>query len=463
MGFITAEKAQSVISSGISEATSSLLIDTGVVAQFANVSLGAQIDYDPRLISLFSSRSFISMHRKECMFRDDALLGVRVLDLSRVLAGPFTGMLLADMGADVIKLEIPGRGDDSRQFPPFRGKESMYYVNLNRGKKSITLNLKSDEGRKIFRELVEQCDVLLESFRPGTMERLGLSYKELKKFNPRLVYAAISGFGQTGPYRLRPGYDIIGQAMGGLLSITGWPGGSPTRTGTAIGDILSSLFCTIGVLAALKIRDQTGLGQMVDVSIVDSVFAALENIPQVYYVEGKVPERIGNRYEFVYPYDTFETRDGWVVIGIANDNLWARFLEATGLPIEDDPRFKSNPSRVENHTALKDKIDDWSREKTKTEIVQLLTDAGVPCCPIYNIKEASEDSHISGARKMVLDLEQPGLGTVKVQGNPIKMSMTAPEPRGPAPSLGGNTYEVLNGLLGISEDRFNELKDKGVV
>jgi len=397
------------------------------------------------------------------MFDDDALLGIRVLDMSRVLAGPFTGMILADMGADVIKLEIPGRGDDSRQFPPFIGEDSMYYVNLNRGKKSITLNLKTQEGKKIFRELVKQSDVLLENFRPGTMERLGLGYEELKKINPRLIYSAISGFGQTGPYRLRPGYDIIGQAMGGLLSITGWPDGPPTRSGTAIGDILSSLFCAVGILAALRIREQTGEGQLVDVSLVDSVFASLENIPQAYYVDGHVPERIGNRYEFVYPYGTFEVKDGWIVMGIANDSLWTRFLDATGLDVGDDQRFKSNPLRVKNHAPLKEIIEEWSRKKSKAEVLELLTQAGIPCCPIYDIKEASEDPHIMGSREMVLEMDQPGLGRVKVQGNPIKMSLTKPKPRGPAPSLGGNTYGVLNALLGISEDRFRELKDLGVV
>ena len=383
--------------------------------------------------------------------------------MSRVLAGPFTGMLLADMGADVIKLEIPERGDDSRQFPPFIGNESMYYVNLNRGKKSISLNLKTEEGKGILKELVKQSDVLLENFRPGTMERLGLGYEELKKINPRLIYSAISGFGQTGPYKLRPGYDIIGQAMGGLLSITGWPDGPPTRSGTAIGDILSSLFCAVGILAALQVREQTGVGQLVDVSLVDSVFASLENIPQAYYVDGHVPERIGNRYEFVYPYGTFEVKDGWVVMGIANDSLWARFIDATGLDVGDDERFKSNPLRVKNHAPLKEIIEKWSRKKSKNEVLELLTQAGIPCCPIYDIKEASEDPHIHGAREMVLEMEQPGLGRVKVQGNPIKMSMTKPKPRGPAPSLGGNTYEVLNALLGISEDRFRELKDLGVV
>jgi formyl-CoA transferase len=202
---------------------------------------------------------------------------------------------------------------------------------------------------------------------------------------------------------------------------------------------------------------------MVDVSLVDSVFASLENIPQIYYVEGRVPGRIGNRYEFIYPYDTFKTRDGWVVIGIANDNLWTKFLDVTGLGIGDDPRFESNPSRVKNHIALKEMIEAWSRGKTKNEIVMLLTDAGVPSCPIYDIKEASEDPHIFRARKMVQNIEQPILGTVKVQGNPIKMSMTNPEPRGPAPSLGGNTYTILNKFLGISEDTFKELKEKGVV
>ncbi len=192
------------------------------------------------------------------MIESDAFLGVRVLDMSRVLAGPFTSMLLADMGAEVIKLEIPGKGDDSRQFPPFIGKESMYYVNLNRGKKSITLNLKTEEGIEVFRGLVGECDILLENFRPGTMDRLGLGYDELSKINPGLIYAAISGFGQTGPYKTRPGYDIIGQAMGGLLSITGWPDSPPTRSGTAIGDILSSLFCTVGILGALNVRGKTG-------------------------------------------------------------------------------------------------------------------------------------------------------------------------------------------------------------
>ncbi|MFA5869052.1 MAG: CoA transferase [Candidatus Bathyarchaeia archaeon] len=394
----------------------------------------------------------------------NALLGVKVLDMSRVLAGPFCGMLLADMGADVIKLEVPGHGDDSREFPPFKEGQSLYFTNLNRGKRGVTLNLKDEEGKRVFLELVRKCDVLIENFSPGTMERLGLGYEELRKVNPRLVYAAISGFGQTGPYRSRPGYDIIGQAMGGLLSVTGWPDSPPTRSGTAIGDILSSLFCTIGILGALNVRERTGRGQLVDVSLVDSVYAALENIPQKFFVEGKVPGRIGNRYEFIYPYDTFRARDGWVVLGIANDAIWGRFLEAAGLEhLRVDERFSSNKVRVENHAALRAVIEGWTGGLGKDEIVELLNANRVPSCPIYDVKEASEDPHISKARGMVVEVEQPGLGTVRLQGNPVKMSETDPRPRGPAPELGGDTGDVLRELLGYDEETVERLKRRGAI
>jgi formyl-CoA transferase len=395
--------------------------------------------------------------------KPDALLGIRVLDLSRVLAGPFLTMLLADMGAEIIKLEIPGRGDDAREFPPFLDGQSMYYVNLNRGKKSITLNLKHPEGKRVFVELVKRCDVLLENFRPGTMERLSLSYENLKKVNPRLVYASISGFGQTGPYRSRPGYDIIGQAMGGLMSITGWPDSPPTRAGTAIGDILSALYTCIGILAALQVREKTGEGQTVDVALVDSVYASLENIPQKVFVEGEVPGRIGNRYEFIYPYDSFEARDGWVIIGIANDAIWRRFLETTGLEELDDPRFVTNPSRVDHHELIRDVIRGWVSGRSVDEVVSTLNSNGVPSCPIYDLKQASEDPHIGGARRMTVERGQPGLGEVTLLGNPIKMSATDPAPRGPAPELGGDTDSVLKSLLGLSRKEIDGLRKKGAL
>lgn len=384
--------------------------------------------------------------------------------MSRVLAGPFCSMLLADMGADIIKLEVPGRGDDSREFPPFMEGESLYYINLNRGKRNITVNLKRPEGVKVFKKLVKKCDVLIENFSPGTMERLGLGYEVLKKENPRLIYAAISGFGQTGPYRSRPGYDIIGQAMGGLLSITGWPDSPPTRSGTAIGDILSSLFCCIGILAALNIRERTGSGQLVDVALVDSVYAALENIPQKYFVEGKTPGRIGNRYEFIYPYDTFRARDGWVVIAIANDAIWERFLAAAGLKeLGEDGRFSSNMLRVENNAALKELLEEWTSERGRDEIVALLNENRVPSCPIFDIKDASEDPHISGVREMVVDVHQPGLGDVRLQGNPIKMSETDPRPRGPAPSLGADSERILKEVLGLSDAEIKKLRESGAI
>ncbi len=396
--------------------------------------------------------------------KPDALLGIRVLDLSRVLAGPFCSMLLADMGADVIKLEMPGRGDDSREFPPFKEGESLYYVNLNRGKRSITVNLKSPEGVEVFKNLVKRCDVLIENFSPGTMDKLGLGYEALKEENPRLIYAAISGFGQTGPYRGRPGYDIIGQAMGGLLSITGWPDSPPTRSGTAIGDVLSSLFCCVGILAALNIRERTSRGQLVDVALVDSVYAALENIPQKYFVEGEVPGRIGNRYEFIYPYDTFRARDGWVVIAVANDAIWERFLAAADLErLSGDRRFTSNKLRVENNAALKEIIGSWTSNKGRDEIVALLNESRVPSCPIYDVKDASEDPHISGARGMVVGLHQPGLGQVRLQGNPVKMSETDPRPRGPAPSLGADTEPILREVLGLSDAEIKKIREMGVI
>ncbi|HUS79574.1 MAG TPA: CoA transferase [Patescibacteria group bacterium] len=397
-------------------------------------------------------------------FRSDALLDVKVLDLSRVLAGPFCTMLLADMGAEVIKLEIPGRGDDSREFPPFMEGESLYYVNLNRGKRSITLNLKHPEGKRLFMNLVRRSDVLLENFRPGTMQRLGFGYETLKEVNPRLVYASISGFGQYGPYKSRPGYDIIGQAMGGLMSITGWPDSPPTRAGTAIGDVLSALFCCVGILAALKVREQTGRGQSVDVSLVDSVFASLENIPQKYFVEGHIPTRIGNRYEFIYPYDSFKAEDGWVIIGIANDAIWGRFLEASGLSyLGEDERFNTNPKRVENHKALNAYINVWASSRKVSEIVDLLTEHRVPSCPIYDVAQAASDPHIGEARGMSVKVDQPGLGPVKLQGNPVKMSETRPRPRGPAPSLGGDNAEVLMKLLDLTVEKIERLKGEGVL
>jgi len=392
-----------------------------------------------------------------------ALNGLRVVDLSRVLAGPFCTMMLADLGAEVIKVEQPEKGDDSRHFAPFRNGESAYFMNLNRNKKGITLNLK-DKGRDIFLELIKSADVLVENFRPGTMDKLGLGYAELKEVNPRLVYAAVSGFGDTGPYRLRPGYDIIGQAMGGLMSTTGWPGGEPTRSGTAMGDVLAGLSVTIGILAALRHRDQTGEGQKVDVALVDSVVASLEIITQIYLTEGRVPERIGNRYESCYPYDSFSANDGSVVIAAANDKLWQLVCQTIGQPeLANDVRFDTNAKRVNRHAEIKPIIEHWTRQHCIDDIVSNMLDAGVPASPINTIDRLVNDPHIAVAREMFVDLEHPKAGPMKLTGAHIKLTGTPASLRTPAPLLGQHNQEIFGGLLGMAAESIKELQKEGIV
>jgi len=393
--------------------------------------------------------------------REGALSGLRVIDLTRVLAGPFCTMMLADMGAEVIKVEEPGKGDDSRHFAPFRNGESAYYMNLNRNKKGVTLNLK--KGRDIFIELVKTADVLVENYRPGTMDRLGLGYETLKKINPRLVYGAVSGFGDTGPYRLRPGYDIIGQAMGGLMSTTGWPGGEPTRTGTAMGDVLAGLSVTIGILAALRHRDQTGCGQKVDVALVDSVVASLEVITQIYLTDGHIPERIGNRYESTYPYDSFKANDGDVVIAAANDKLWKLVCQVIEQPeLQNDERFDTNHKRVQRHAEIKPIIEAWAKAHSVDEIVDRMLAAGVPSAPINTIDRLVKDPHIAVAREMFVDVEHPKAGVLKLTGAHIKLTETPPSIRTPSPELGQHNGEVFGSLLGMASSDIEKLTQNGV-
>lgn len=391
-----------------------------------------------------------------------ALSGVRVLDLTRVLAGPFCTMMFADMGAEVIKIEEPNKGDDSRQFAPFKNGESSYYMNLNRNKKGITLNLK--KGKDLFIELVKNADIVVENYRPGTMEKLGLGYEELKKINPRIVYCAISGFGHTGPYSQRPGYDIIGQAMGGLMSTTGWPDSGPTRSGTAMSDVLAGLSAAIGTLAALHHRDKTGEGQKVDIALVDSVVASLEIITQIYLTEGRTPERIGNRYESCYPYDTFKALDGEVVIAAANDKLWNLVVDVMQQPaLKEKEEFKGNPMRVKNHALLKPIVEAWTSKYTVADVVDKMLAAGVPSAPINNIDQLVSDPHIAGAREMFVEIEHPKAGKLKLTGSHIKLSQTQTSLRTPSPLLGQHTEEVLSDLLGLTTDQLAKLAQEGVV
>lgn len=393
-----------------------------------------------------------------------ALAGVRILDLTRVLAGPFCTMLLADMGAEIIKIEEPGKGDDTRGYPPFIDGFSAYFGNMNRNKKSITLDLKVPEAKQLFTDMVKQADVVIENYKPGTMAKLGIGYDDLKAINPQLIFASISGFGQFGPYRERPGYDIIGQAMGGLMSVSGWPDSPPTRSGTAMGDILGGLNCCIGILAALKGRDVTGRGQSVDVSLVDSVVSAMETIIQIYLVEDRIPGRIGNRYEFIAPYDSFPASDGWVVIAVGNNAVWKRFCQVIKREdLIEHPDYKENVDRVKNHQSLTELVSAWTAEQRVDDIVDTLLANSVPSAPINDIKQIVNDPHIAGAREMFVELATPNGKTMKAVACPVKFSETKATVREPAPELGQHNEIVLRELLGLDDTAIAALKGSGAL
>ena len=391
-----------------------------------------------------------------------ALDGIRVLDLTRVLAGPFCTMLLGDMGAEIIKVETPGHGDDSRRYPPFIGDESAYFMNLNRNKKSIVLNLKQPKAIETLLRLVEKSDAILENFRPGTMEKLGVGYETIISRNPDIVYSCISGFGHSGPYKDLPGYDIIGQAMGGIMSITGWPDSPPTRTGTAIGDVLAGLNACVGILAGLVSVRNGGTGQKVDIALVDSVVSAMETIIQIYLVENRIPQRTGNRYEFIYPYDTFKAQDGWVIIAVGNNKLWAVFCNALGQPeLLENPDYTDNYDRVKAHEEVKRIVEKWSTKQTVKEIVDFMLSKKIPCAPIYTVKEVVEDNHIANARRMIREIEHPVAGPMKVIGSPVNMSETPPEVHSPAPMLGQHTESILSEILELTPSEILSMrKDK---
>jgi formyl-CoA transferase len=384
--------------------------------------------------------------------------------MTRVLAGPYCTLLLGDMGAEIVKIEVPGHGDDSRKYPPFIGNESAYFMNLNRNKKSLTLNLKAPQGKNVLLDLVKRSDVLIENFRPGTLDDLGVGYAELKSINPNLVYSSISGFGHTGPYKDLPGYDIIGQAMGGIMSVTGWPDSPPTRTGTAIADILAGLCACIGILSSLIAIRSGRPGQKVDIALVDSVVSAMETIIQIYLVEQRIPQRTGNRYEFIYPYDTFKAKDGWVVVAVGNNKLWEVFCDAIGTNhLLGDRRFKDNYDRVKAHEEVKRIVEEWTGTRTVRDIVEFLLSKTIPCAPLYTVKDVVEDPHIAEARRMIREMEHPVAGKMKVIGSPINLSETPAEVRSPAPLLGQHSADILRNVLNYSEDQIEALKKEKII
>lgn len=397
--------------------------------------------------------------------KNGALKNITVLDMTRVVAGPYCGSILADFGATVIKLEVPGSGDDARNYAPHVNGESAYFANLNRNKLGITLNLKTPEGKEMFLKLIKKVDVLIENFRPGVMERLGLGYETLKEINNQLIYAAVSGFGSYGPYADRPGYDIISQAMGGLMSVTGQKGSPPTRAGSAIGDILGGINLTIGILLAINARYLYGVGQKIDVSLVDSVVASLENAFQRYFYTGKIPERNGNAYEAIAPYDTYQAKDGYVVIACGNQKLFEILCkEVINMPeLITDERFLTVPLRVKNNEILKQYIESWTKQYTVDTIVNLALSKKIPSSPIYDLKQIVEDEHIAKVRQMFVDIEHPVIGKMKMNGNPIKLSETPAQIHKPAPTLGQHNYQVYCDLLGMPKDQVDEYIKRGII
>ncbi|NCF67142.1 MAG: CoA transferase [Chloroflexi bacterium] len=391
-----------------------------------------------------------------------ALEGLHVLDLTRVLAGPYATMILADLGADVIKLEMPISGDDARAFPPHINGESAYFMSLNRNKRSMTLNLKTTKGKELFKDMIRRVDVIVENFRPGTMERLGLGYDVLCEENSRLIYAAASGFGHTGPYSRRPAYDAIVQAMGGIMSITGQVGGTPTRVGSSIGDITAGMFTTIGILTALAHREKTGLGQKVDVSMLDSQVAILENAIARYTAAGEIPTPIGNRHPSITPFEPFDTKDGQLMVAVGNNVLWSTFCSAIAREeLLDDPRFETNALRTANQSELRPLLAEPLLQKRTAEWRELFDTVGIPNGPINSVDEVVVDPQVV-AREMIVEVDHPVAGKTSLPGIPIKLSATPGAVRQSAPLLGQHTVEILRDVLGYSPQQIADLEQHGI-
>lgn len=374
------------------------------------------------------------------------LSGIRVLDMSRVLAGPYCTMMLGDLGADVIKVESP-EGDDTRRWgPPYQGSESAYYLCCNRNKRSLVLDLDSEEGRAAAKQLASRSQVLVENFRQGAMEKWGLGYEQLSKEDPGLIYCSISGYGRTGPLSHLPGYDFVMQGIGGVMSFTGEADGPPQKVGVAIVDLTAGMFALSAILAALRVRDLTGLGQHIDISLLDCHLAWLANVGSNYLVSGVVPPRYGNAHPNIVPYQAFATADGWLVVAVGNDRQWARLCEALSRPdLAADPRFATNAARVEHRSLLVPLLEALFAGRTTAEWLSVLEAADVPAGPVNNVAEALSHPQVA-AREMLQEVPHPGIGPVKMVGSPLKLSSTPPGIRRHPPLLGEHTEEILEEL-----------------
>ncbi|RPI06167.1 MAG: CoA transferase [Zetaproteobacteria bacterium] len=396
--------------------------------------------------------------------RHRLLDGVRVLDLSRIIAGPFCSQILGDMGADVIKVEQPGGGDETRTWgPPFADGEAVYFFCVNRNKRSVTLNLKDSRGREILRELVKRSDILLENFKPGTLAKLGLGYETLRRANPRLIYCAISGFGRTGPYAERGGFDVIAQAVGGLMGITGEPDGPPVKVGVAMTDIATALYAHGAILAALYARERTGVGQRIDTSLLETQIAALINIASSYLNGGELPKKWGTAHTSIVPYQAFRTEDGYLILGGATDRLWVKLCEALELPsLARDPAYATNEQRVRHREDIVRLLEERLVTKTRAEWEAILAPTGVPCGAINRMDEVFSDPQVRHL-DMVLEAIHPRTGPIRMVRNPVTFSETPVDLRQPPPRLGEHTEEVLRDLLGFSAAHIRELQAAGVV
>ncbi|RPH64230.1 MAG: CoA transferase [Acidobacteria bacterium] len=395
--------------------------------------------------------------------RRGPLAGLTVVDLTRVLSGPYCTMQLADMGARVIKIERPGHGDDTRGWgPPFVQGESAYFMSINRNKESVTLDFKHPDGRKLLDELTARADIFVENFRPGTLDAVGFDYGSLQARYPRLIYASISGFGQNGPERDRPGYDAVVQGEGGLMSITGSPDGPGYRLGVAIGDLVSGLYTAQGILLALVARERTGRGQYVDVGMLDSVASLLTYQAGIYFATGTPSTRMGNRHPSIVPYEVFETRDGDIVLAVGNDDLWRRFCRVAGLEaLAEDARFATNRDRVLNYEVLRPLIAQTFVDRSRADWLAALGDAGVPAGAVRDVGQVLTDEQLL-ARCMVESVEHPTTGVVRVLGVPVKLSDTPGAIYRPPPRLGEHTGLVLQ-ELGLNPTRIEELRQAGAI
>lgn len=395
----------------------------------------------------------------------NALQDLRIIDLTRVIAGPFATSMLGDLGAEIIKIELPGRGDDGRYGYPLVDGVPVAFKALNRNKRGITLDVRKPRGAELLRRLVSDVDIVVENFSAGTMDGWGLGYQDLSKLNPRLIYAALSGFGQTGPYSGRTSYDIIAQASGGLMGITGDSDGPPMRGGGSLGDFIGGVFLAVAILAALHHRERTGEGQLVDVSNMDAIFSVTDNLATVLAMTGQIPARNGNRHPYTAPYDCFRASDGWVVIGVGNSQLFRSLMDAMGMPeLGRDSRFKSPPARLERHAEVNGLVAAWVASHNVAEVLRILGPEGanVPCAPVASMADLLTDPQLL-SRDMIVELEDPKLGKVPVTGSPFKLSKAPPQLRNLGPDLGEHNLEVYVGQLGLTAEELAELQAEGVI